>query len=237
MLQLKCRRRYVAVDRCYPVVMNYMTVHIKEAIALNKARLPLYAALTNGESTRFSKKLIRQEQLALAAAIYIDASALKFQKHGINILEKEFISMSKAPVFSAVYPPGIDHTRPLRKIEIGFLKNALKKLNRSFDFVALRKLCGEAVHDIAGQPHVYCMYRHLLESLCRIAYFACGSIEEARISGMRSPAKLYRLLISLHILMLQQAIEFDEQVAFIQVSGVPFLYQDLPSIQDEEWII
>jgi hypothetical protein len=216
--------------------MNYMTVHIKEAISLNKERLPLYAALTNGESARYSKKLIRQEQLALVMAMYIDARALKFQKHGINILEKEFVSMSKVPAFSPVYPPGIDHTKPLRKTEIHSFKDALKKLNASFDFVALCKLCREMIHEMADQPHVYCMYRHLLESVCRIAHFAGGTVESALNAGMRSPAKLYRLLIGLHILMLQQAIEFDEQVAFIQVSGVPFLYQDLPSIPDEEWI-
>ena len=45
--------------------MNYLTIHLKEAIEINQARAPLYAKITDGESTRISNALLQSERLSL----------------------------------------------------------------------------------------------------------------------------------------------------------------------------
>nr|MBA2571563.1 hypothetical protein [Gemmatimonadota bacterium] len=67
--------------------------HLREAIALNRERLPLYAQLTDGASLPISRRLIRAELLALPLARYFDRRAQPYERAGIPLLSEAFVSM------------------------------------------------------------------------------------------------------------------------------------------------
>lgn len=210
--------------------MNYMRRHILEAIALNRERLPLYAALTANASVGFSKALIRREQLALIPSLYFDLRAKQFQRKGIGIIEQEFVSMNAVRPFAARYPEGIDFRKPLVKLSHDQSNRAMAQANKRRDFQTVREISDTLIMSIGNQPHVYCMYRHLLESIRRCACFAPLHISLAEAMNYPPPVALSRQLIWLHLANLKRAQRFDEAIAFIQCTGVPFLFQDLPAI-------
>lgn len=204
--------------------------HIKEAISLNTQRLPLYAALTNNESVPFSKKLINYEKLILSTSWLVDFIGDKYQKVGVPFIIEEFIDMNEVKDFSESFPPNIDFTLVLQPYNFDShlreIKNAIS-LKSSNDLV---ETTNSILTNLNSQPHVYCMTRHLIESIRRIAFLIPFHELKSKEIGVKPPTFYSWMLIKSHLRFLKQSCNFDEKVSFIQEKGVPFLWQDLPYI-------
>lgn len=70
--------------------------HLKEAIALNQLRAPLYAARSGGASRCVSRRLVLLEQLTRPFAWLTDQRAKKWNARGVGIVRDDFVPMSGA---------------------------------------------------------------------------------------------------------------------------------------------
>lgn len=70
--------------------------HVREAIALNRARCPIYSAMSGGVSEDASRALIWSERLTLPWAALLDLRARRFGRRGIGVIRDEFVPMSGA---------------------------------------------------------------------------------------------------------------------------------------------
>ena len=207
------------------------TRHMREAIALNRERLPRYAALTEGRSKSISRRLVRSERLSLPAAMYVDRRALLFQAAGVRIVEDDFVPMHDVPEFREAFdPPDLDSyarqaPRPL-----------VRRLRRAWeagDFSGLRDAAHTEIERLAGEPRFHCMLRHLLESLRRIAHLAPRHDDAARTAGVGSTRDLSTLMLRMHLWPLPASTRLDHRAAPLQAEGIPILFQDLPPIPIE----
>ena len=73
--------------------------HLREAIALNQARAPRYAALSGGASLPISRKLILAERLLLPLAWALDRWARPYHAADVPVLADVFEPMRRAPAF------------------------------------------------------------------------------------------------------------------------------------------
>ena len=210
--------------------MQDLTRHLQEAIEINTDRMPRYAKLSDGQSIPFSKKLIRYEKMALWGAWIFDRVGDKLQAQGIPYMKSEFIEMSLTPDFSPTYPKEIDFNRPLKKIDISPYSKDIKRLISKGDIEGIVQSSNKILHDLEEQKHVYCMLRHIIESLRRIAYLI--PIHEVKCEKLqiKAPSSYSYFLLKMHRWTLNQSMSIDEAIAPIQVSGVPILFQDLPHI-------
>lgn len=204
--------------------------HMREAIALNRERLPLYARLTGGASVPISRRLIRAEQMALPIAVWFDSRAQPFEVRGIPLLSDAFVSMDHTPTFQAPAapeppPPWLFGSRDALQLA----RAASRGYKRDGWAGALLVL--ERGLDALGESPCYgCMVRHLLESAVRIALLAPRHAADAERLGLRSPVALSWRLVWLHLAGLGQAAALDRQAVPLQARGIPIVCQDVPPI-------
>ena len=211
--------------------MQDLSRHLRAAIEINSNRMPLYAKLSDGKTIPFSKRLIWYEKIALKGAWFFDNIGDKLQNKGIPYLKAEFVEMNEVPDFSATYPTHINYKQGLEKVNIKqyyqFLKQALKAKNTT----VIVEVCETILQELAEQPHVYCMLRHLIESIGRTAYLIPQQEKLCNQLKIKSPTLYSATLMRLHLWFLSEAAKFDETIAPIQNTGLPFIYQDLPHIE------
>jgi hypothetical protein len=202
--------------------------HVREAIALNRERMPRYAALTGGRSLAISRRLILAERLTLPAAWYVDRRARPFQARGLRLGIDEFVSMAAAPEFQdRCEAPSLQDYR----MEDGpAVRRLLQAAWRSGGFPALRDAAHREVERLSVEPRFHCMLRHLLESIRRAAHLAPRHEETARAAGLPSTQRVSTLLLRLQLYGITSAAWLDHLAAPIQAEGVPILCQDLPPI-------
>ncbi|HET7275043.1 MAG TPA: hypothetical protein VFI91_07665 [Longimicrobiaceae bacterium] len=210
--------------------VGYFQTHLREAIEINKERLPRYAALTGGESVPISRSLIRTEYLTLPMARYVDWRAARFQASGIRIVRDEFVSMSETPPFREMIesPPRLADFSRRSGARIA---RRIRAATRADGFPGAAEALQSDINAIADSPYFHCMLRHLLESALRIARLAPRHVAQATELDVQSPAKLSRLLLRLHLAGLGAASRMDARAAPLQARGVPIIYQDVPPIQ------
>lgn len=211
--------------------MQNLSRHLKEAIAINTHRMPLYGELSNGASIPYSKRLIRYEKLLLLSAWFFDRKGDMLQEHGIPYLKAEFVEMSLTPEFSTTYPADINFTQALKKVDISSFSSTIKDLIAGSNYTALVDTCEDLLEHLKQQKHVYCMLRHLVESLGRIAYLIPLHQEKCAEKSIKDPTAYSHYLLKSHYWALGKAIQFDEAIEPIQTQGIPLLYQDLPPIE------
>jgi len=192
--------------------------------------MPLYAKLSNGQTTPFSKKLIRSEKFALSGAWIFDRIGDKYQRKDIAYMKNEFVEMSMVADFSPQYPDGIDFNLPLRKINLEAFCKLAKQLNAQKQFNQLVQHCTTTLEELVSQSHVYCMVRHLIESIRRVAFFIPVYEQQCKTLNIKAPTVCSQRLIWLHIIALPESEKFDIAVSSIQNKNIPFIYQDLPHI-------
>ncbi len=210
--------------------MKEMTQHLKEAIEINTERMPLYARLTNNKSIPFSKKLIRLERVTLLPAWYFDRKGDQLQQKGVPFIKEEFIDMALTPSFSETFPEGIPFQQKLQPTKVSPYKKEIHRLIGIKDYQGLVDISKEWLEELSSQPHVYCMLRHLIESMRRVAFLAPLHIKKCNSLQIPPPIWHIQLLLKIHLWSLKESAKADEQVAFIQNQGVPFIYQDVPPI-------
>jgi len=213
--------------------MKNFSRHIQEAIELNSERMPLYAELSKGGTIPFSKKLIRREKLVLHGARLMDKIGEKYQRKGVSFLEEEFVEMSLTPAFSKHYPTGIEYQELLREIDLKPFKKKARLQIRSGDYTGLMSNCKAILEELSGQAHVYCMVRHIIESIYQIASLIPKHEKDSLEIGIKPPTPFSRFLLRAHLFSLSESEQLDKDIAPIQNQNIPFLFQDLPSILPE----
>jgi hypothetical protein len=207
-----------------------MERHLREAAALNRARMPLYDSLSGGRSRAISRRLIWTERLAVAVAWYVDWRAREFQRAGIPIVCGDFVPMSRTPAFR----PRADDPPPLSAFAPADARRIRRRVDRALrrgGFPAASAALTGELERLEDAPRFHCMLRHLLESALRISNGApvyAAQAEERSV--LASPAELSRTLLELHLSMLGEGARLDRRAAPLQAEGIPILCQDVPPI-------
>lgn len=207
--------------------------HLRDAIALNRARAPLYAALSAGASRPISRRLILAERALLPIARWFDWRAAPYHRAGIPLLEVLFEPMSAAPAFAP--GPDLEIPAPGRTRVSGPRPAAVRRRIRlayhgdGFSGVATA-ITGELAL-LANTSATDCLVRHLLESAERLASVAPQHIRLAAQRGLASPHRLLARLLWLHLRGLDAAGSVDALARPLQLRGIAILAQDLPPIQ------
>ncbi len=207
--------------------------HLRDAIALNLERAPLYAALSGGASRRISRRLILAERALLPVARWFDRRASPYHEAGVPLLEALFEPMSTAPAFAPA--PHLEIPAPERTQAGGLRPAAVRRTIRlayrggSFGGAAA-VLAGELAL-LTSSPATDCLVRHLLESAERVASLAPQLIHLATERGLASPHRLLAQLLWLHLWGLDAAASVDALARPLQLRGIAILAQDLPPIQ------
>ena len=203
--------------------------HLREAIALNRERAPLYDALTGGASRRISFGLIAAEVLLLPMARWYDSAAAPYHQAGIPLLEALFVPMTDVPPFlahrpcpagaTATPPPAASAAR--RRVEGAFREQSFAG--------AATALRAELVLWSAA-PEMDALVRHLLESALRLALLAPGFIARSREHGLPSPEPMLTRLLRMHLWGLVTSSLLDRWARPLQQRGVAIISQDVPPI-------
>lgn len=213
--------------------MSAFATHLREAIALNRARRPVYAAATSGRSEPLSALLLRSERAALPVAWWIDARARRFQRAGVPVVAEDFVSMS------AVRPA---HAPPLRRgrmarRELDALDRrvraygaAVREAARCGELFRARRLSADLIDAVDGleighDAHL-AMTRHLVES---IGLAATNGERWRRETGGRADA-LVRDLVIAQTLALRLAVPIDAAAQRLHGEGVGIVVNDVPAI-------
>ncbi|MBA4159172.1 MAG: hypothetical protein H0X65_17100 [Gemmatimonadetes bacterium] len=204
--------------------------HLREAIELNRERLPLYSQLTDGASERISRRLIWSERLALPVAWYIDRRASGYLQAGIPLVCDEFVSMELTPPFRARAPIAPQPVTTFRPTDTRRVRRAVRGSYRQGGFPGVSAVLEGELRRLEDAPTYHCMLRHLLESALRIANLAPIQAARAEELGMDSPEGLSWLLLRLHLLTLEDAARLDRAAAPLQAEGIPIICQDVPPI-------
>ena len=198
--------------------------------------MPLYAKLSSGETIPYSKQLIRYEKLTLLGAKIFDGIGKRYQAKGIPYMENEFVDMSSVPDFSLHYPEGIEYYKAISLISFEMFIKTIKQMNKNEEYLDLYDHSKEMLQILESQSHVYCMVRHLIESMARIASLIPYYEQRCEILKKKPPTRYSKFLISAHLAIFNKCEKMDIAVAAIQNRNIPFLYQDLPHIPlDNNW--
>ena len=202
--------------------------HIRDAIALNVSRAPLYVAMSGGASRSISRRLILAERVLLPVARWFDRQAEPYHRAGIPLLEAIFVSMETAPVFGSTQAVRADAAT--RQPHVSAIRRRLRSAFRAGGFEAVANALSAELTALAVTPNHECLLRHLLESARRIAVLAPAQIDSAREHRLASPRWLLVLLLRMHLWGLGLAASLDARARPLQMRGIPILAQDLPPI-------
>jgi len=206
------------------------STHVEEAIELNEEREPIYFSM-DARTKAVSQGLITMERLLLPFAHLLDKAARPYQKNGMGFMCDEFVDIAETP-------PQEIAIKPLESPVEEFAKppndRSLKRLRRAMNagqFTAVYQISDAMVEELLKtSPHHYCLRRHFLESIRRIANLAPTQIAEARSNGLPSPRSLIVDLFKLHSIGLWQARRLDRLAIPLQNKGISILCNDVPEI-------
>jgi hypothetical protein len=206
-----------------------MARHLREALRLNKERMPLYAELTGGRSRAISRRLIWAERFSMPVAWYVDWRARKFQRLGIPVVCADFEPMERTPAFRprSGDPPPLSAFAPVNPRRTA---RAVERAYRADGFAGAGEALEREIEALSQVPGFHCMTRHLLESALRITNGAWRYAADAEARGVASPAPLSRTLLSMHLTTLGEAARLDQRAAPLQAEGIPIVCQDVPPI-------
>lgn len=207
--------------------------HIREALYINTQRLPLYSQASGGKTASLSRKLMRYQKMSIFSAHWMDRYARKFQRHGVPIMQEDYVSMEATPAFRERFEGSPPRLEQLRRPDVHALVRDLKRAKASDDFSQARAVLRKALEEVHAPQGFLCAYRHLLESLLRISTLAEQHERLAREKGAPSPRKFSWFLYWGHLPLLKSTLAFDVQAAPIQAEGVPFLANDFPPVPAE----
>ncbi|HRO68027.1 MAG TPA: hypothetical protein PL182_10720 [Pseudobdellovibrionaceae bacterium] len=206
--------------------------HLQDAIALNTARAELYAALTEGASRDVSKRLIETERMMLRGTYVLDVDnmALRFDRAGIQVTCESYVSMNLVPDFRSEFldgpvPESKDYD--IKKLRIS------ERLHRAFfsrDDAKLLAATQEILKVMKSEHRLYCLSRHLVESIARITALIPIHEAETRAKGVRSPRQLHLLMIRGHLALIERSRQIDEKAKPFNKAGIPLICQDVPPV-------
>ena len=206
------------------------SAHIKEAIAINRKRKPLYASITCGKSKKLSNLIIFLQYCLLPVAKIFDRIGSKHNRKEIPIIANDFVSLENLP----------SHTQPVKRKNIAdtdtfetiqgrltlFAKNIHKKtpFEEIFTKTHNELVFIKQVEDALSSN--FSLLKHLLESIC---FISRNSISYERKSNGATSSLSYRLIL-LHILFLRKILFIDRWAQKFHQEDVGILVNDMPSI-------
>lgn len=214
--------------------MNDMSIHLKEAIEVNEHRSIEYQKLSSGRSLKHHRKLIMGEKVSVFLAWPIDIWGNYFQKRGIPILKEEFVSMTLIRPLSPNFPftpAPISHF-----IEMD-INEKIRNFNKAYkvgSFFGLADALRTELKVLESVMTYHHMYRHVIESLLRIAVLAPHHEALAKKKNISlNPIWLSKYLVWAHIATLKFSHQLDCDLAPIQADNIPILFNDLPHITEK----
>ncbi|MBH24590.1 MAG: hypothetical protein CMH57_09090 [Myxococcales bacterium] len=212
---------------------DQFTLHMREAIALNRARAPLYAERTHGASRWLSRMLVASEIACLPLARYFDHAARPFNAAGVGVVADDFVSMSLAgdPTRPPRYTGRAERrqVKALRRDVATYTRDA-RRLLRQGDFRGVARLTATAIegveaHEARCGAH-FAMTIHLMESVGRAAANAPRHMDA---SGGASEG-LSRRLVGVQLWCVSSGVPLDRRAQRSHALGVGILVNDVPPI-------
>lgn len=207
-----------------------LSQHLKEAVEINTARMPVYAQISKGRSLKISISLIRSERLLLLVAPFVELQERYFAKRDLPIFCDSFVSMEHLPPFKQQPIHDPQPATLFKTVDSKLLKKQIRGAFKTGSFEGVSRVLDQELTVLAEGSQYNCMYRHLLESMLRWANRAPVFIEEAQKRNLKSPAKIYWRLIRNQLRFLNFANKLDIQARPLQAEGIPILCQDVPVI-------
>ena len=210
---------------------HFFEMHIRESIAVNKARKPIYSKLTNGQSEKLSNTFLRNQHLSLPIAQFTDYLAKRYQKQGIPIIQLDMVSMHTLGEFKQAFEDSPMPLSAFSPLDVMAIRKELRNAYRSDGFKAVAKTAEDKIKAISAIKTYHAMTRHMLESIVRMANLGDIYIKMAEEKKVRSPRKLSRFLLTLHMNALIGCKTLDKLAAPFQAEGIPIIHQDVPTIR------
>lgn len=210
-----------------PCHAGYFTDHVKESILINRDRKIIYSQMTAGKSDQAIKKLISVERMMLPFSMVYDHRASWFQKRGVPVFKDEFVPMIALPEYDTNAPAPASE---IESVPWKAYREELRILIKRKDREKLLSRSLEIIHQMETQKEYWCLTRHLVESVYRIAWFLPKRIEEARLKNIKSPENLIWDVIEFHLIGFRLFASIDLKAAPIQKSGVPMICSELPNL-------
>jgi hypothetical protein len=215
-----------------PVQHSGFAGHVREAIAVNKARREVYAELSAGASKPVSRNLIAGEKATLIIARWLDWRAKRFNEEGIGIVRDDFIPLADLP--PAETPPLYrGRATKQQKKELCQVLEAyhddLKEHLDQDDFAAAaertREVLAEARAFEESMGVHWAMTVHVIEQIGYAAERAEGYVQEDP-----EATKLAKRFVRVLAWGLMSATTLDRMAQKSHQKGVGILVNDLPPI-------
>jgi hypothetical protein len=213
-----------------------MELHLREAIALNRARKERYARLTDGGSDGLFRRLIASEWVLLPVARLVDAQAAPFVAQGIPVVTSDFVPMESVAPFGTPVPPARAMSRADEAAARAILWRLVRRSNDGLEATA--QACAQALEELRlleGEAGLsFPMSRHLVESL---GLAALHGLQHNQDSGGET-AGLVRRLVGLQRLGLVtlDPVGIDRQANRFHQQGLGIIANEVPAIPfEEEW--
>jgi hypothetical protein len=205
--------------------------HLREAIALNRARADVYARLSEGESRSLSRRLVASELLTLGLAYPMEGAASIYWRAGIPILCEDFAPMSATlPVQTRLMEERPD-LGAFQEADIDLIASRVREGMAADSFAGAHAALEHEIEALAVEPRFNCMTRHILESAARIAWLAPRYDALAGERDVKpAPSLLSRALLELHLQSLALARDLDGRAAPLASDGVSIICGDVPPI-------
>jgi hypothetical protein len=199
--------------------------HLRDAIAINRARTEPWAALSAGRSRLISRALIASEYATLPVAWWFEWHARSAGLDAVATLGRCFVEMRDLPPVTHATPRDAPHdVRRRRGADTSMWRGAVaaaQRADRADAAVAASRALLEPLDDAPG---TLCMRRHLAESAARVA-----SVLRLPETPREVRPVLWALLLR-HALGLTAADRLDDLALPLQRDGIPILAHDLPVI-------
>ena len=213
-----------------PCYAGYFTDHVKESIVINKSRKVFYSKLSDGKANAAMKKLISLERQMLPFSLIYDVRASYYHRRGVPVLKDEFVPMISIPDFN---PDAPKPESEIKNIPWKTYREEYKALIENKDRERLLSRSLEIIHELEAQKQYWCLTRHLVESIYRLAWFLPVRIEEARAKNVKSPENLIWDIIRFHLIGFSRFAKVDVLAAPVQSEGIPMICSELPDLLND----
>lgn len=215
----------------------HFTKHLQDAIVINTNRKQLYAKMTHGKSRWLSSLLIFFEKLSSWFSPCLDKAAIPFQKRGIPIVAKDFVSMESiknhrdSPPYQKI---ATDKTVAKLKRELSVFRNQMTQHLKQDNFQGVAKDSYDLLAKIkaveAESESHFAMTCHLIES---IGLAALNAVEYSKQSHGETNS-LSKRLINFQKIALWSCLYVDKLAQKIHRMGIGIIVNDVPHIPFEE---
>lgn len=210
-----------------PAFAGYFTDHVKESIVINKERKIFYSELSDGKSDAAFRKLIFLERLMISQTFFYDLRASWYQRRGVPVLKDEFVPMIALP---EIDPDAPAPSEEIKNIPWKDYRKEIRSLILKRDRNALLAKSLEIIHEMEKQKDYWCLTRHLVESIYRVAWFLPERIKASQEKIIRSPENLLWGIMKYHLVGFPHFVKVDRLAAPVQKAGIPMICSELPDL-------